>query len=556
MEAKLGQNVTFKPLNRGIVTAIPGQLVPKEAAVQLVNIQVDAGGLTKRGKFTPIVDELPGTLGIVYHSHLFTSSEGLSELLLIGENEIRELSKRTVLKDPFVLDEDLYFFEQFDPFVIRSTQAYDTLVLTDGNNPPIMYQGNKDEVSETGLLEALWLSPEDDYVYPTSVKDIAYFSNRLWMVNFYESSEYHPKRVRWTNVNDFQRVGVLNYLDLPESSNELIVIKPMGNLLVIYGWNDIFFGRPSNFVDLPYTFTKLETANIGLVGQRAVCSWQDGHYFVSYNNIYFFSASSALEPKGTYIVEQVLSDDSFDLKATLAIADNQREKILFCFKEANGGYSTVLVLDTKTSAWSVWKLSDVTSILTAQTYYGLTWADLDDPPFDMTTWSEFSEAVSESTTQRPVYPTYRSLSGRRGEMEVLLVKSVDSTESLLAYDETQSTSERFVYESVDFDFGLADINKTITQFKVKLRKTNITNSTLVLNVSFSRNQGESFNSVGSILIPPTFDEGFVSFRFTGSLLRFKIESTTEFPPWGLSEVSLRFVERGLETHRFRPLTLD
>ena len=219
---------------------------------------------------------------------------------------------------------------------------------------------------ESGVLDTYTLESSVDG-QPTSTQYVdsgnvlTYFEDRIWIGNTLEQGQRFPQRVRWSDPINFSRFQPVNYVDLPYSDGELIAMKPLGPLLVVYFTDAIYIGRPTNMAGRPYQFEKLETGAMGLITQRALVKWNDSHIFVGTDNIYRLSMNAALEPIGSPLLEETLEETKrLILENYIQIEhDPKQESLVFLFPNVveNGLVSNSLStrlwrLNYKSLGWS------------------------------------------------------------------------------------------------------------------------------------------------------------------------------------------------------------
>ena len=143
--------------------------------------------------------------------------------------------------------------------------------------------------------------------YLESADGVTYFDDRLWVYNCKEQDgNKYSQRIRWSWPGNFDVFRTQDYIDLPYSEGEIIALIPMGSLLIAYFTDAIYVGRQTSIIGLPYKFERLEIGNTGLINQKAVVSWVDGHFFVGQDNIYFLSGNAALQEIGSTVLQETL----------------------------------------------------------------------------------------------------------------------------------------------------------------------------------------------------------------------------------------------------------
>lgn len=388
------------------------------------------------------------------------------------------------------------------------------------------YDGNTVSVidGETALEEA----------YPiTEIDTVTAFAGRLWIGGMSEDGVDERFRIRWTSVTDQSKFLVANYLDLPVRRYGVSRLLPLGNLLVAYFRDGVYFGRPTNITNLPYDFTPYDTGNIGLVGPRAITSWLDAHWFVGQDDIYSFSASRALERIGTRVVKETINRPGVQLEQTLVIPDPVNERIVFQFYDQSGNVPSLWCYYYKTGAWAEEPFQGQSAYY-GRTVNGRTWDDLTG------TWDD-AQYFAAWYTERPVVAEESLYRSERGALRIYLDGS--------AVDQTTSTQTpvRVIIESGDFDFDRPNVLKVITQLSVKLEEATPTGVVFEVRAANNRGAAGVSKSLGTLRIPAGSDEGKVDFRMTGSLFRFTLTAETEAAPWLINEIVLVASEVGRES---------
>ena len=183
-----------------------------------------------------------------------------------------------------------------------------------------------------------------------SAKSCTFFDDRLWLGNVTETDgKNYPQRVWWSDALNFDRFDPVNYMDLPYSQGELLAIKPLGPLLVLYFTDTLYIGRATNISGRPYEFQEINTNGIGLVSQGALGTYDDGHFFVGQDDIYYLSGSAALQRIGTAIRSQTVEITSkLGLLDYVQVApDPSNESVTFLFPDVPKDVLEAVGLSTK-----------------------------------------------------------------------------------------------------------------------------------------------------------------------------------------------------------------
>jgi len=417
----------------------------------------------------------------------------------------------------------------------------------------------------------------------TDAKVSRWYKNRLWIANTIEDGSVQRQRVRWSDATTYLNLDTAdtfrpeNYVDLSDSMGEVLAIYPMGELLIVYCSDAVYYGRATNLVNLPYTFVKINTPGIGLVGQSAITPWIDGHYFVGQDEIYFLNAGNSMNPIGATVLPLTL-DICYNKAGIDVRPDPANNRIIFLFPEDTGEFdlnelncSTKLyTFNYKTGAWSYLEASYVdsptgkvynyhfSSISSSMLYSGHTdWQDY----VDLDPVGEGNPATYNWDTWKIDYSTWDSLKdGQLTDHTFLFglinrdldtntlhnnfyVELSDISQDILGYDQALHPVNKIMV-SADYDFNIPDDNKQINRFTVKLEEHVIEDT--LFNIHVSTNRGKEYKPVGQMMIFADTDEGKVNFRSKGSTFRFKLEST-DLKINTINEFVIRLMKRGKET---------
>lgn len=448
-----------------------------------------------------------------------------------GSLVFRDHDGSFVVPDPATIDYAVVqgFRRVPDWTILRQFDGSMYFIWTDNAGRPVQrYDGTS--VTTIDGVETDGTTP-----YPiVEVDTVTAFAGRLWIGGMSENSIDERFRLRWTSVLDQSKFPIVQYLDLPVRRYGIRRLLPLGNLLVAYFTDGVYFGRPTNITNLPYDFTPYDTGNIGLVGPRAVTSWLDAHWFVGQDDIYSFSAARALERIGTKVVKETITRPGIRLEDTIVIPDPVNERIVFQFFDQSGNVPTLWCYYYKVGAWAEEPFQGQSAFY-GRTVSGRTWEDLDG-----TTWND-AEYFVAWYTERPIVAEESLYRSERGALRIYLDGS--------AVDRTSSTQSpvSVIIESGDFDFDRPNVLKVVTQLTVKLEEAVDAPVEFLVTASNNRGTGGEYKTLGRLRIPTGSDEGKVDFRMTGSLFRFTLTSESSSSPWVLNEIVLVASEIGRES---------
>jgi hypothetical protein len=96
----------------------------------------------------------------------------------------------------------------------------------------------------------------------------------------------------------------------------------------------------------------------------------------------------------------------------------------------------------------------------------------------------------------------------------------------------------------DMDFDVPDQQKFVNRVTLKMGEN--VDEDVAFVVQCSKDRGSTWKSLGTLTVPSGSDEGKVDFRMRGSMLRFRLTSSSEVEPYTVSELVFRLKSGGLE----------
>ena len=533
------KNVPLRPLVRGMVRNIAPQMLPNGSFYDVKNMYISENGPKRRGGFKPSGggDLLSvSTSGTIWDLVSFRNGDTL-ETLAITDKTVKKFDFKNGFSDITVnteITEDVFDGSKvwnIDYTIIPTDSGYSVL-FTDGSGYIKEYNGS--EISHFN----------EELNNPVSIE---FFDNRLW-VGAPDSS--HPNRLVWSGLDVSYDFDVSNYLDFLEEQDEILAIKGLGNLLVVYFPKAIYFGRPTNRVNLPYSFTRIETGRLGLPGKKSVISWDDGHFFVGLDDVYYFSASSSLEPIGTTVVNEMVKNCDFK-EGIYATVDPLNDSIIFGIPEEGPDITSLWYFNYKTKGWS---RSDVSCsmIANAGTFQARKWDDDDDNTMtidgtDITVWDDSEAGTSFNDAG---FNSWKSLESSLAidDLFIAIDNVIYQNDDLVDIDfNSPSNPIDIVLESGDFDLDIPDQTKCFNRLSLKIQEP--TDSPITFQLWTSNNRGipASWDYKGEFIIETDTDEGRINFRSYGSTFRFRLTSMANVSQYTINEIIIRGRPRGLQT---------
>lgn len=476
----------------------------------------------------------------------------LYSILSVGETPI-SMTIRVQGEPPLVANDTFQVFKPFlagNDYFVDFVQARNVLYLVDGRTPLVFkFRGQylEPHIITNTLGERTILG----------ARTIAYFADRLYFGDVLEglggaAVSYLRQRIRWTDVLDLSKGQAQNYQDLTRTSGRVLKILGMGNLLMAYLSDGVFYGRQTNLVALPYVFAPLETGGVTVVGMKAACSFFDGQAFVGPDNVYLVTPSATLQPLGDTISELLLDDMEYP-EYTVIRSDPARTRLYLGCAKGTRAITQLYFFNYRTKAWSRTSNQPILAPQTVQFVDELLWQEV--PAGD--TWA----------TSPLRHNSWLSLRGANRESRLL---AFQQNGYFLEYNE-ELQQNRFVdaagviqetpligyLETPDFDFDDPDGLKTALRLACKITEKDraLRTEAIRFTVEGSTDRGLTWRYLGTLNIRPNKDEDGLNFRITGSTIRFRLrqgeanaETATLVPPYLISEITVRLRERSLETY--------
>lgn len=530
------KNLPLRPLTKGMIRNIAPQMLPTGAFYDVQNMYISENGPKRRGGFKPsgggdLLDE--STNGIVWDLISFRNGDSLETLALTNKT-VKKFDFKTGFSD-ITLNSEI----TGNPFNGTKIWNIDYTVLPTDSGYSALFTDGAGYIKEYDGLELKHFSEE--FTNPITLE---FFDNRLW-IGAPDSS--HVNRLIWSGLDVSYTFDVSNYLDFLDEQDEILALKSLGNLLVVYFPKAVYFGRPTNRVDLPYSFTKIETGHMGLPGKKAVVSWDDGHFFVGLDDVYYFSASSSIEPIGTPVVKDMIRNCDFK-EGVYAAVDPINDSIIFGIPEEGPEITTLWYFNYKTKGWS---RCDVTCsmIASAGTFNARQWDDGDDEmELDGVAIDVWDDSETGTSFSDAGFSSWKSLESSLSvdDLFIAMDNIIYQNDDLINIDYgSPSNPIPILIESGDMDLNIPDQTKCFNRLSLKIQEP--TDSRIRFQLWTSNNRGNTWEEKGEFTIEPDTDEGRINFRSYGSTFRFRITSLSNVSQYTINEIVLRGRPRGLQT---------
>jgi hypothetical protein len=409
-----------------------------------------------------------------------------------------------------------------NPYLVNWTVFGNQVVIADYTRGPYKWDGTTFTEFDSGI----------SYI-PACV---AFWQDRLWMGRTREAGSYYHQRYRWSNPasGGWTTFDAGDYQDLPYTRGGLQRLYPLSEVMIAYFSDGIYRMYPSERNDIPALVDRIETGGVGLVGQQAVCSSFDSHFFVGQDNIYMLD-SRGRRAIGTKVVKQTIRECE-NLWAVYATPMVKLDSIAFAFPTTGTGFSKIWTFNYKSGAWGYHDLSG-SSTFSVAIPNEITWDDT----------HTGGGAFDGSWNSNP-YGTWDSLGSEFPVREDFYIFSGDYLYWLRNQaQDTGGVVAPITLETPDYDFEKPDLKKTAYRFGMKL-ETPVT-ADVTFTVQGSTDRGNTWKALGTLTIENGKDEGFCSFRLTGSLIRLKITGSANIDPFTINEYGMRVRLRGKQVGR-------
>jgi hypothetical protein len=256
------------------------------------------------------------------------------------------------------------------------------LIIVDGIRPPYKFDG-------ATLTQLTSVATETDDYIPLLA---AYWKGRVWtgVIKYYDSvrSDWYTYRYRlmWSNAGDFTTYASTSYWDFVQTQGIMRAIVPFNNMLLVFMSDALYYGTPSNMVQIPVVFQKFDTGGVGIVGHKAYAEFKDAVFWVGQDNIYMFTAQGNI-PIGDPVLSETLQVCE-NLADVQVVVVPELECAIFGFPTVGSSFSSLWMFNYHFKKWT--RLIIEGDILYAESivrqFTYLTWVDdyIDDVEVDGT----------------------------------------------------------------------------------------------------------------------------------------------------------------------------
>jgi hypothetical protein len=530
MEQVPNKNVPLRPLTKGMIRNISPQLLPIGSFYNAEGVVMTENGPMRRDGFKPTNNAtLPEAAGIILDGFNFISN-GVKMTLIMTEKGLYRYSDRegfiTIDDECFNVDRNFNIDYTLAPITTGNAALF-----ADGYGYIKQYNGLTEEVTDFTT----------EFTNPYSLE---FFNNYLYIGG---PDDTHPNRLVWSQLGNVESFPSANYFDFLEEQEPLVRLKGLGNLLIAYFPKAIYFGRPTNRVDLPYSFTRVEAGKIGLIGRKAVTSWNDGHYFVGADDVYFLSAANALERIGTPIIKEMLKNCSFKEGIYVSV-DPQNDCVVIGIPESDNNIDVLWYYNYKTGGWSKNPMS-CSAIMAfgifTERFWGDSTMELDGTTIDF--WDDADTGAGETDFESEGWTSWKKLESSLSgvDLHIAVDNQIYQADNLEELDFSSQPID-VVLESGDLDLDLPDTEKTFNRLSLKVDRIMEQPIRFALYTNYRRGRLDTWEYKGDLVVLVGEDEGKVNFRSTGSTFRFRLVSDSQAEQYVINEIIIRGRPRGLE----------
>lgn len=393
------------------------------------------------------------------------------------------------------------------------------LLIADGKRKLMSYNPDTDAMGYWTTLDAKYPSSK-----PFAPAVVAVFDDRVWQGHVIDADGTFRQRMWWSKLADTTDFSEgTNYLDLPYVLGALRKLLPLGGNLIAYFDDAVYIGSLTNYVAAPVRFERVETGGAGIMGNHAVLSFLNAHFFVGADDIYVLTVNG-VERIGSPILREsvrLCQEPEF----IYVCGDPFNSSVLFGIPGTDEWIENIWRFEFRAKAWALDVGFTTRMIANPLVSTGITWLDLAG-----LTWASLGA----------IYPKWTDMHLSDPRRFVFLEQSGVLWKGTEADDNDFTSSPiNVTIITKDHSFDLDDMNKIYTRFGLKIDWTVAPTVPILLPIEYSVNKGRTWRSVGSIQIPVGRDEGAVSFQALGSTIRFRITSASLTTSYEITEYSLR-----------------
>ena len=155
-----------------------------------------------------------------------------------------------------------------------------------------------------------------------------------------------PQRIRWSEVDNADDIRVDSWLDIKDAAGPITAMKALDRLrLAVYKERAIFTYALTDSVDLPIQ-REGSWYEVGCVGPKALCVFENVHYFIGTREVYRFDGKGDPEPLAGDAMREAMFNQSTVAYPVIEMDRDNRE--LYVYVQAG----KIHVYNLATKAWS------------------------------------------------------------------------------------------------------------------------------------------------------------------------------------------------------------
>ena len=442
-----------------------------------------------------------------------------------------------------------------DPLVVQYAKTPSFVLLVDGSSTCLQaFDGHY----VTPYVP--WFEGDDTHTpICGGARTVAYVAGRLILGGTTEPTG--RRRWRWSSAIALDMFNEADYCDAVSAQGSVIKITASEDYPVIFLDDGLIIGQPwgmdASSTD-PWLWRPVASGGAAPIGPRAFAATPGQIFFLGPDDVYAFSPLKRTE-KGDYVVQPVQCPvrDTFNSciyrGRTIMRYDPFNQRIVFALPASTVLYNDLYSWAYMQNEWAHRGLTNLsfTTVTLFASRIGATWKTWLEAGYIWQGTSAAADGLKRSwlswatgTSNVAMVVADAACVLYMGTRQAPVDKLVNQTASDLSlYPITRS------FETGDLDFGLPDEDKSYRKFSLRLRSPAGRSEAIVFRVEGSTDKGRTWKPLGDLLIPPAEDEDEVHFAMRGTVIRFRVSSTSTAAPWVCEEYVVRVRRAGRQVIR-------
>lgn len=330
--------INYKRLNGGLnSTSGPLGLQDTESS-DLQNIDLDKfGSVLKRSGYIKLNDTAIAGSPSITGLYWFELSDGQRFFIGVAGTKVFKMEDIDGTWDDITgaLTITTNFLIDFDTFL-------DTVMMTNGQNPPFQWTGTG---VATTMAVPLGLS---------RAKYVKQFSAFTFLANVRVTGIDHHSRLYWSDINSISLWNSADFNEVARNDGQNITgLKVLGNRLVIYKDRSIHVATFTGDADIPFVFEKTNS-NVGAISHHSIQEVDNGHVFLSYDGLYYFDGFNSYKISDR-LNTTFLSLNRLALQKCVSMYQKDKNKYWLAVPlSASGSNNRVITWDSFLNAFSIY----------------------------------------------------------------------------------------------------------------------------------------------------------------------------------------------------------